>query len=134
MSKCKRIHAKKPIFVIREVLKENDKAVCMYSKHIPGNSSYAGIAKDRGKVTILHDSIPSEIVMYEFNHYVKIGHVFRIRVPGATAKEVEHYATLPLKEDKPDIVIINTRTNSLNIRDACNISTDIFKLVELCPR
>ena len=54
--------------------------------------------------------------------------VFRKRFPGATATELAH-AT---QEDKPDIVIINIGTNSLNKLDACNITADIFKLVELC--
>ena len=66
--------------------------------------------------------------MNEFNYYVKIGRVFRKSFPGATAKELAHYAILPLKEDKPDIVIINIGTNNLNKLDA----TDIFKLIELC--
>ena len=81
---------------------------------------------------ILSDSIPSRIKMNEFNYYVKIGRVFRKSFPGATAKELAHYAILPLKEDKPDIVIINIGTNSLNKLDACNITTDIFKLIEVC--
>ena len=104
-------------------------AVPTYPKHVPGNSSYAGIAKDWKNGMILSDSIPSRIIMDEFNYYVEIRHVFRKRFPGATEKELAH-AILPLKEDKPNIVII--RTNILNKLDVCNITTDIFKLVGIC--
>ena len=62
---------------------------------------------------------------------LKLDMCFRNIFPGATAKELAH-AILPLKEDKPDIVLINIGTNSLNKLDACNITPDIFKLVELC--
>ena len=51
----------------------------------------------------LSDSIPSRIIMYEFNYYVKIGHVPKKCFPGSTAKELAH-AILPLKEDKLYIV------------------------------
>ena len=119
---------RRPKVVVNNFL-ENDKAVLKYPKHIPGNSLYAGITKDGKKVMILSDSIPSRIKMNEFNYYVKIGCVFRKSFPGATAKELAHYVILPLKEDKPDIVIINIGTNSLNKLDVRNITTDIFKLM-----
>ena len=78
-------------------IQENEIAVPTYPKHVPGNSSYAGIAKDGKKVMILSDSIPNRI--NELIYYVKIGHVFRKGFPGATTKELAHYAILPLKED-----------------------------------
>ena len=37
-----------------------------------------------------------------------------------------------MKINQPDIVIMNIGTNSLNKLDACNITTDDFKLVKLC--
>ena len=55
---------------------QNYLSVPTYPKHVPCNSSYAGIAKDRKNAMILSDSIPSRILMKEFNYYVQIGHVF----------------------------------------------------------
>ena len=75
-------HNKRRQDVIIKNYPENDKAIFRHPKHVPGNSSYAGIAKDGKKIMILSDSIPSRIIMKEFNYYVKIGHVLRTSFPG----------------------------------------------------
>ena len=83
------------------------------------------IWKDGRKVCILSDSICGRILMKELSTKIKNGHGYRRYYPGGTPKQLLHYCTETLENDKPDEVIINVGTNSLRKDDVCTIANDI---------
>ena len=84
---------------------END--VLKYSHPNPGNSTYAHMTNHGKKIMILSDSICSRIKLNEFNSYVKNGSAHSKSFPSVTPKELVHYCTHSLMEDKPiDVLYI----------------------------
>ena len=110
----------------------NDKLDYKNPTHVPGNSNYANLTKSGKKILILTDSICGRIRMKEFNVHVRNGYAYRKAFPGATPKELAHYCIPTLLEDKPDIVIINAGTNSLNKNDLFEIADDISNVANIC--
>ena len=103
-----------------------------YPKHVPGNSTYADIAKQGSKTLILCDSICSRIKMKQFNSYLRNSTAYRKNFPGTNARELKHYCIYTLLEDCPDNVIISVGTNSLNKNTPQEIANDIFDIVDIC--
>ena len=123
---CNPIYTRRTVVVNQKP--ENDKLDYKNPTHVPGNSNYANLTKSGKKILILTDSICGRIRMKEFNVYVRNGYAYRKAFPGATPKELAHYCIPTLLEDKPDIVIINAGTDSLNKNDLFEIADDISNI------
>ena len=70
--------------------------------------------------------------MKNLNQEIKNKYAYRKQFPGAKASELGHYAIPTLKEDKPDICIIDAGTNSLYMGDSFKIVNDILDTVNVC--
>ena len=74
------------------------------------------------------------IRMKEFNSYVKNGFVRLTPFPGATTKQLCHYAIPSLVDESPDRVIIHAGCNDVANRNKTpqEIAEEITNLAELC--
>ena len=103
------------------------------TKSLPGNTSHSNTVNKEKKILLLSDSILSRgVQMKLFNKELKTGRAYRKYFSGATPKEIAHYCILALEKDKPDVVVLNARTNSLLNSDVNEISDEMFKLVRIC--
>ena len=135
---CKRPIRKKdyvretrPNVVINEY-PENDKVEYKQPKLVPGNSTYANISSQGRKILILSDSTLSRLQMKKLNNDINIGRAYRKCFPGATPSEMVHYCLPTLRDDKPDIVVIHTGTNSLFRDDTQDIANEVLNIVNIC--
>ena len=101
-------------------------------KSVPGNSSYSNMTNHGKKVLILSDSICGRINMKKLNQALKHAHAVKKIYPGATPEDLEHYCIKPLRDIKPDVVILTIGTNKIGIDDPFKISKEIFNIVNIC--
>ena len=106
---------------------------------VPGNSSYKRITEHGKNTTILSDSIPKGIRMWEFNRHLNSGKAHIKPFPGATSKQLKHYALPTLEDDKPDNVIIHVGYNDIspinrNLEevDVASIADEIVSIGNCC--
>ena len=88
-------------------------------------------------IRILSDSIPKGMKVKDMNNFVHNGYVKLKSFPGATIRNLNHYAMSTLEEDKPDIVIVHVGINNLlnpmlaNESDE-NIAEEIINIGKNC--
>ena len=82
---------------------------------VPGIKTYAQITSDKEITTIVTDSLCRSIRVRKFNDFLDSSKqkVNINKFPGATAKQIRHYAQYTLNEDHPDQVIIVAGTNDV---------------------
>ena len=111
---------------------ENDILQYNQPRIVPGNSTYANVAAPRRKILILSDSTLGRLQMRLFNNEINDGRAYRKYHPGATPNEMTHYCLHTLKNDKPNVVVINSGTNSIPRDDIYDIGKEIFNIVQIC--
>lgn len=111
---------------------QNDKIQYKNKQHVPGNSTYSNMTITGRRILILSDSIAKRIIMKELNKHIIHGNATRKTYIGATPKELLHYCTFSLENIKPDAVIINIGTNSINKENSYEITSDIVNIVKKC--
>ena len=116
--------------------------VCITEKYIsnfkpltvPGNSNYASITKNGRKILVVGDSHIKRIRRNDFNKELKIGKAFFRCFSGSNSKQLNHYITPSLVEDKPDAIIhvgTNDVSNKLNHED---IARNIISMALNCRK
>ena len=101
-------------------------------KHIPGNSSYSGMAVHGKKVAIISDSMCRGVKPYILNRAIENKHSYKKIFPGATPGDLNYYSVRTLEKDKPDICIIHGGTNRIGKDDPFNIAKEIVETVQTC--
>ena len=101
---------------------------------MPGNAKYIDAVRFRRKTVILGTSMIKGIQMKGSNSYVKNGYSKLRPFPGATVKQLQHYATLSLLDETPNQVILHGGCNDVSNRNASpeQIANYIKDLVEVC--
>ena len=79
---------------------------------VPGNTSYANIAKRGKNIALFGDSIISDIKRKEFNKHIK-GNVQIKSFNGATTKDMDVYVQPTLDKKMVDIAVIHVGTNDI---------------------
>ena len=113
---------------------EHDNICYRPLKHVPGNSSYRSIAKVGKKVVILSDSICHGLNTKELSNSLRNKVVYKKVFPGATPKDLLHYSTRTLQNDKPDMAILNIGTNRIGKEDPFERAKDIIAIVKSCQK
>ena len=101
---------------------------------LPGNSTYADVAKQGEKMIIVGDSICRPIDMFEFEERLDKGTSRKRFYRGATASQIFYYIEAVLKEDIPDKVILCVGTNNLTKKRQTELETakEIIDIVDKC--
>ena len=85
---------------------------------VPGNAKYSDTARFERKMVILGTSMIKGIRMKEFNSYVKNGCSKLRPFPGATVKQLQHYAITSLVDEILNRVILHGGCNDVSNRNA----------------
>ena len=80
---------------------------------IPGNSNYASISKNGRKILVVGDRHVKQIRRIDFNKELRNGKFYFRLFSGATRKQLDHYITPSLVDEKPDAAIIHLGTNDI---------------------
>ena len=98
-----------------------------FKRVVPGNSNYANITSHGKKVCIFGDSIIKRIDMVKFNNSMDEGVAIKRSFPGAVASQFISYIKPTIKDDEPDIVILNIGTNNLSKRNKTQTDVEIME-------
>ena len=123
---------KKP-HVIVNYHQENDKGDHT-PKTVPGNSTYKDVVKFGKKTFILGTSMVKGIRMKEFNHHLKQS-IAKLRpFPGATLKQLTHYAKPTLVDETLNRIVIHGGCNDIGNRSSSeqSIAENVIKLADMC--
>ena len=102
--------------VVTNLAPEHDNINYQHKKTVPGNSNYAQMARSGKKVCIMSSSICSRIKMGKFSKGLTNGYAYRQAHNGCVPKQLLHYSTYNLENDRPDVVIIHVGGNALGER------------------
>lgn len=123
---------KRPNIVINRK-HENDR-MNYRPKVVPGNSSYNDVVKYGKKTFILGTSMVKGMRMKEFNQHLKNSFCKLRSFPGASLKQLAHYALPTLVDETPNRVIIHGGCNDISNRsiNEQNIANSIIDIANLC--
>ena len=80
----------------------NNPAWRIHKPTVPGNTKYSDAVRFGRKRVIIGTSMIKGIQMKEFNSYVKNRHSKLRPFPGATVKQLQHYAIPSLVDETPN--------------------------------
>ena len=103
---------------------------------IPLTSDLINSEKKYYKSVIISDSIPKRMDMRRLNESIENGYAKKRAFPGATASEINFYVKAPLKECKPDIMIICAGTNNLTKKNQTvqDTAKEIVDIARTCQQ
>ena len=101
---------------------------------VPGNSSYANIAKRGKKSVCFTDSHGSRIKGRVMSEYIENGMAIVRPFPGATSDDMQTYVLPTIKKEVPDKVIIHVGCVDIlrGEKDPRQIANKIFDIARVC--
>ena len=102
---------------------------------VPGHRRYSSMARYGKKVCLIGDSHVKRIKKNDLNEHLKSGKTYVNCFSGATTERLDYYIVPTLKEDKPDVVVIQVGCNDvthdtlhdINVHQIANKIVDIGK-------
>ena len=82
----------------------------------------------------MSSSICSRIKMRNFSKSITNGFAYRNAFHGCVPKQMLHYCTYNLENDRPDVVIIHVGSNALGRDVNSTIANDIIDIVTMCQK
>ena len=127
-------NTERPPVVTNSFPENNNPAWRSHKPTVPGNAKYSDAVRFGRKMVILGASMIKGMRMKEFNSYVKNGYSKLRPFPGATVKQLQHYAIPSLVDETPNQVILHSGCNDVSNRNASpeQIANDIKVLAEMC--
>ena len=105
------------------------------TKTVPGNGSYARITSKGKRIHIYGDSLIKRLKGKEMARFIKINNKTFIRsFPGSTTTYLNEYVKPTLREEQPDIVVINAGCNDVvrDTKSAKEIAKNIIGIGNTC--
>ena len=106
---------------------------------VPGNSTYAGMAKDGKKIAIFGDSIIKRVAAGQLNRGIRHGRAFVRPFVGATAKQVQYHMLPELQKGDIDAAVLSVghnnvaskRKDALSPWEEQNVLSIVDEIIEL---